>query len=64
MQYTGDIAWYAFCSCGFSYPCSRNKRNIDGSWSYEQEIANLYNYCPFCGAKKKYYDYGQKKKKE
>lgn len=53
-KYKSDIALYAFCSCGFQYPCSRDKRNSDGSWSVEQEIVSLYRYCPNCGARKKW----------
>jgi rubredoxin len=55
-RYYGDIALYAHCRCGFSYVCSSNKRNEDGTWSLEQEITKLYHYCPNCGAHKKYYN--------
>ena len=55
-KYIGDIAIYANCKCGFEYACSSSKRNKDGSWSFEQEITNLYYYCPNCGAHKKYYN--------
>lgn len=53
VRYRGDIAIYATCNCGYSYLCSGNKRNEDGSWSFEQEVKWLSNYCPNCGARKK-----------
>jgi hypothetical protein len=54
-KYLGDIAWYAYCSCGFEYACSRSKRTETG-FSFEQEIDLLYNYCPNCGAREKQYN--------
>ena len=53
-RYAGDIMIYAECQCGFRYGCSHSKRREDGTWSIEQEVTNLYNYCPNCGARKKY----------
>ena len=55
-KYRGDIALYAHCKCGFQYYCSSSKRNEDGTWSVEQVITNLYQYCPHCGARKKWYN--------
>ena len=55
-KYRGDLALYAHCKCGFDYPCSLNKRNSDGTFSFEQEITKLYSYCPNCGAHKKWYN--------
>jgi len=55
-KYCGDLALYAYCPCGFFYPCSSNKRKEDGTLSFEQEIAILYHYCPNCGAHKKSYN--------
>ena len=55
-KYCGDLALYAHCKCGFDYACSSSKRNEDGSFSFEQEITNLYSYCPYCGAYKKWYN--------
>ena len=55
-KYLGDIALYAHCNCGFQYVCSSNHRNEDGSWSLLQDITYLYQYCPLCGARKKYYN--------
>ena len=56
--YKPDICWYATCKCGFAYGVSRNVRNEDGSWSFEQYIdpQDVYQYCPRCGARKKTYD--------
>ncbi len=56
-RYKGDIALYAHCKCGFNYCCSSNKRNEDGSWSFEQYINlnKIFHYCPNCGAHKKWY---------
>ena len=51
-KYLGDIALYAHCNCGFQYNCSSSKN----TWNLVQEITNLYQYCPFCGARKKYYN--------
>lgn len=58
-KYKDDLALYAHCKCGFEYYCSSNKRNEDGSWSFEQEINpyKIYHYCPNCGAHKKWYSY-------
>ena len=53
-KYSGDIAIYAKCSCGYEYACSRSKRNPDNTWSFEQEVWLFHNYCPHCGARKKY----------
>ena len=55
-KYLGDIALYAHCKCGFEYTCSSSKRKTDGSFSFEQEITQLYHYCPYCGARKKWYN--------
>ena len=55
IKYKSDLALYAQClNCGFEYACSSNKRNTDGSWSFEQEITKKYNYCPYCGDKKEW----------
>jgi len=53
-RYKGDLMLYAHCRCGFEYGCSQSRRNQDGTWSFEQEIHNLFNYCPSCGARKKW----------
>lgn len=54
-KYKADISWYAHCKCGFQFPCSHSKRADDGSWTAQQELSELYNYCPCCGARKKIY---------
>lgn len=53
-QYNGDIAIYARCKCKFHYNCGRSRREEDGSWSVKQYPTVFYNYCPSCGAKKKW----------
>lgn len=55
-RYKGDTAWYAHCKCGYQYACSQRKRNNDGTLSFENEIGWLGNYCPNCGARKKWYN--------
>ena len=60
-KYKGDIAFYAHCSCGFQYACSSSKRNEDGTCNFQQEITKMYNYCPNCGAHKKYYNAVERK---
>ena len=54
-KYKYDMALYAHCRCGFQYACSHNKRTENG-FILEQEISSLYNYCPNCGAHKKWYN--------
>lgn len=47
-KYTGDAAYYARCRCGYYYCCGDSlfrKNYVD--WT-------LYNYCPSCGAHKKW----------
>lgn len=56
VRYKGDIGLYARCKCGYCYHCSQFKIKEDGSPSFEQEITKLYNYCPNCGARKKWYN--------
>lgn len=58
VKYKGDIAIYAKCKCGFHYNCGGSKRGQDGVWSLTQEVKSekIYPYCPFCGARKKYYN--------
>lgn len=49
-KYKGDGAYYAYCRCGFHYSCGdiMNQRDPN-TW-------RLYNYCPRCGAHKKWYN--------
>lgn len=47
-KYIGDMAYYAFCKCGWYYAC--------GGAFPENRINILYNYCPQCGAKKTKYN--------
>lgn len=56
VKFKGDVTLYAKCKCGYYYPCSKSKRLEDGSWSAQQEIVFIHNYCPECGAKKKWWD--------
>lgn len=53
-RYDGDMALYAHCKCGFQYNCSSETRQPDGTWSLKQHITLFYNYCPVCGAYKKW----------
>lgn len=55
-KYIDNLALFAKCKCGFEYNCGRNKRNDDGSPSLEQYPAIMYQYCPRCGARKKWYN--------
>ena len=54
-KYNFDLALYAHCRCGFQYACSHNKR-VENGFAFGQEIDFLYNYCPNCGAHKKWYN--------
>lgn len=53
-KYKGDIAYYAHCSCGFKYGCSKNET----IGVIKQIIApeRLYPYCPHCGSRKTKYE--------
>lgn len=53
VKYKGDIAIYAKCKCGFSYPCYNN--DPIGSFNIVPDINQLYPFCPICGSKKKIY---------
>lgn len=53
VKYKSDMAIYAKCSCGFAYPAYKNKE--PGSIGTEIDPEKLYNYCPYCGARKKRY---------
>ena len=55
-RYKDDIALYAHCKCGFEYSCSSSARNEDGTWSFKQVITKIWQYCPNCGARKKWYN--------
>lgn len=55
VQYSGDIAIYAECSCGHYYNCGKDSRESDGSWSMKQYPTIFYPYCPCCGARKNKY---------
>lgn len=55
-KYFGDGALYAHCKCGFQYNCSSSRREEDGTWSLKQYISTIYHYCPWCGARKKWYN--------
>ena len=50
VKYKGDIGYYAKCSCGFHYGCNRGK-----GIALEFAPEKLWNYCPKCGARKKWY---------
>lgn len=46
VKYKEDAATFARCKCGFRYPCTR---------PLERVPSIFYRYCPYCGARKKYY---------
>ena len=46
-MYMGDGAYYAHCKCGFYYGC--------GDCMHERPW-KIYQYCPNCGARKKWYN--------
>lgn len=50
-KYKGDTAFYAYCRCGWHYSCgdTLNYKDPD-TWI-------LHNYCSYCGAHKKWYNY-------
>ena len=50
-QYRDSETIFAKCKCGFIYPSCESTGEPQ-----EQRFVKLYNYCPRCGAKKKYYD--------
>ena len=59
VKFTGDIALYAKCKCGFNYCCSTTGRDENGYWIFAKQIIDpykIYPYCPLCGARKKYYN--------
>ena len=55
-RYQGDAAFYAHCKCGFQYNCSSFEKD-----SWKQIITKIYLYCPYCGARKKWYNEEPKK---
>lgn len=58
-RYQGDAALYAHCKCGFQYDCSSHEKNEEGYWKLK--IKCIYLYCPYCGARKKWYNEEPKK---
>ena len=52
VRYNGDMALYATCKCGYEYNCGRSKSPT----SMIQVPALFYRYCPYCGARKKWYN--------
>lgn len=52
VQYKGDLAIYAKCSCGFRYACQRPDGNMFKTVAAPEK---LYYYCPICGARKTKY---------
>lgn len=58
-RYQGDAALYAHCKCGFQYDCSSSEKDEEGYWRIK--IKCIYLYCPYCGARKKWYNKSPKK---
>lgn len=54
VKYKSNLAYYMQCSCGFEDGCSVDYIDDDGNWCVSDEVFNTYNYCPNCGAKKKW----------
>lgn len=61
VKYRGNMAIYSRCKCGFRHSCYRNGDRDKGEAWTVFEPRYLYNYCPHCGAKKKYYTEGIKR---
>lgn len=54
VKYLGDAAYYAKCKCGFRYACYKE---LPDSILITPSPEKLYNYCPYCGARKtRYYE--------
>ena len=55
-KYLGDAAIYAHCKCGFEYCCSHSyiETKEDETHKFKTEIVKFYQYCPCCGARKKW----------
>ena len=53
VKYKGDGAFYARCGCGFRYACF--KHDPPNTLRSVPAPEKLYNYCPCCGARKKWY---------
>ena len=56
VKYKGDIGIYSKCKCKYHYPCSRSGVEEDGSRNPLRQVPTIfYPYCPYCGARKKWY---------
>lgn len=51
-KFLGDGAYYAYCKCGFWFPCYR----LTDTFRVELNPSSMYHYCPNCGARKKWYN--------
>lgn len=54
VRYKGDGAFYARCKCKYEYCCS--KLDESHPWRTIIDENKMYNYCPYCGARKKLYN--------
>ena len=54
IKYSGDLAYYARCKCGFQFSCYKNTEL--GVLDTQPAPEYLYRYCPSCGARKKRYE--------
>lgn len=55
-RYKGDCAIYAYCKCGFYYACEKEITDEQGRFGFVIDENRVYNYCPKCGAHKKWYN--------
>lgn len=53
VKYNGDTALYARCKCDYRYCCAKTYYE---NGKFITKITWLSNYCPNCGARKKWYN--------
>lgn len=56
IKYNGDVAIYARCSCKYHYCCSISGKDPSGNYNPAIQVPTIFhNYCPNCGARKKWH---------